>query len=97
MNLLLREDGENIVLVLAALLRPFYELSARLHWASLVLLTVGGGLSSTSPTKYGSWAQGCKDSPDPRLAKLEERLLERHQAEEVRKWRNADGSTIRCS
>jgi len=93
MNLLLREDKGNIVLA-CALLRPFYELSVRLLWASR---EPDGWrrLEFYFANEIRKWAKGCQDSPSAGLSMLGASLLQEYRKDEVKKWRDASGKAIR--
>jgi hypothetical protein len=93
MNRLLRDGEENAVLT-CALLRPFYELSVRLLWASR---EVDGWqrLEFYFEDETRRWENACKDSRDARLVKLGGDLLHRRQEREGNKWRDASGNAIK--
>jgi len=92
MNRLLR-DGEGNAALACALLRPFYELSVRLLWASR---EVDGWrrLEFYFANETRRWENACKDSRDARLVKLGGNLLQRRQEREAKKWKDASGNTI---
>jgi hypothetical protein len=75
MNRLLTDDEGNVALA-CTLLRPFYELSVRLLWAS----RQDDGwrrLELYFANRIKAWAKGCKDLPNPAMAKLGSDLLQR--------------------
>ena len=88
---LLRDDEGNAVLA-CTLLRPFYELSIRLLWASrepdgwrrLVVYFA---------TEIRKLANDCKDSPNPGIAELASKLLQRDRG--VEKWKDSSGNAVR--
>jgi hypothetical protein len=88
---LLRDDERNVVLA-CTLLRPFYEFSIRLLWASRepdgwrrLLLYFA--------TEIKKWANDCKDSPNPGIAELATYLLQRDRG--VEEWKDTAGNTVR--
>ena len=93
MNRLLRDGEENAVSD-AVLLRPFYELSVRLLWASR---EVEGWqrLEFYFANESRKWENACKNSRDARLVKLGGDLLQRRQEREGKKWRDASGNAIK--
>jgi hypothetical protein len=95
MNRLLGDDEGNVALA-CTLLRPFYELSVRLLWASR---EVDGWLRLEFyfARESRKWENACKDSGDTRLAKLGSDLLQRREEREVTKWKDGSGNTIKCA
>lgn len=93
MSRLLCDDEGNVALA-CTLLRPFYELSVRLLWAS----REDDGwrrLELYFANQMRKWANACKGVSNPAMAKLGSDLLQRHQEEEVKKWKDASGNTIK--
>lgn len=90
MTRLLREDDGNVVLA-CTLLRSFYEVSARLLWASR---EPDGWrrLQMYFAKEIQTWANDCRGSPNPDIAKLANELLQSQEG--VEQWKSPSGDDL---
>ena len=91
MTRLLREDDGNVVLA-CTLLRSFYELSARLLWASR---EPDGWrrLQMCFAREITKWANDCRGSPNPGIAKLASEMLQSQNG--IAQWKDSLGNDLK--
>jgi hypothetical protein len=93
MSRLLQADDGNVVLA-CTLLRSFYELSARLLWASR---EPDGWrrLQMYFAREITKWANDCRGSPNPGIAKLANGMLQSQNG--IAQWKDPLGNDLKAA